>query len=72
MVKDENFSMWDYHNDDLLLTDGAFNAFEGGVSLTGSYDDSRWPVVTVEEMINVDALPEIIRVSDGTNDISYK
>ena len=72
MVKDENFSMWDYHSDELLLTDGAFNVFERGVSLSGSYDDTRWPIVRVEEMINVDALPEIIRVSDGTNEVSYK
>lgn len=72
MVKNENFSMWDYHSDELLLTDGAFNVFERGVSLSGSYDDTRWPIVKVESMINVDALPEVIRVSDGTNDIVYK
>ncbi len=72
VVNDDNFSMWDYHNDDLLLTDGTFNAFEGGISLSGGYDATHWPIVKVEEMINVDALPEVIRVSDGTNDISYK
>ncbi len=72
MVNDDNFSMWAYHSDELLLTDGTFNAFERGVSLTGSYDDSHWPLVTVEEMINVDALPEVIRISDGTNEAIYK
>lgn len=72
VVNDDNFFMWDYHSDELLLTDGAFNVFERGISLTGSYDDSHWPVVTVEEMINVDALPEVIRISDGTNEVTYK
>ena len=72
VVNDDTFSMWDYHSDELLLTDGIFNAFERGISLTGSYDDSHWPAVTVEEMINVDALPEVIRISDGTNEATYK
>lgn len=69
---DDEFSMWDYHSDELLLTDGAFNVFERGVSLSAWYDDCAWPVVTVEEMINVDGLPEVIRISDGTNETFYK
>lgn len=69
---EDTFSMWEYHHDDMLFTDGTFNAFERGVSLSGSYDDSEWPCVTVEEMINVDALPEVIRVSDDTADVQYK
>ncbi len=72
VVNDENFFMWDYHSDELLLTDGTFNAFERGISLTGRYDDSHWPVVTVEEMINVDALPEVIRIGDGEHEAAYK
>ena len=72
VTNDDSFSMWDYHSDELLLTDGIFNAFERGISLTGSYDDRHWPMVTVEEMINVDALPEVIRISDGTNEATYK
>lgn len=68
----DNFNIWDYHSDPLLLTDGTFNAFERGVSLSGSWNDDAWPIVTVEEMINVDALPEVIRVSDGTNDVIFK
>ncbi len=69
---EDTFSMWEYHREDLLFTDGTFNAFERGVSLSSSYDDSAWPCVNVEEMINVDALPEVIRVSDDTADVQYK
>lgn len=72
VVNDDNFSMWNYHNDELLLTDGTFNAFERGISLSGGYDDTNWPIVKVEEMINVEALPEVIRINDGTNDVAYK
>lgn len=68
----DDFSIWDYHSDPLLLTDGTFNAFERGVSLSGNWNGDAWPVVTVEDMINVDALPEVIRVGDGTNDVTYK
>ena len=68
---DDNFSIWAYHTD-LLLTDGAFNVFERGVSLSGNYDDAAWPIVTVEEMINVDALPQVIRVSNDQQDVAYK
>jgi len=69
---DDNFSIWAYHTDPLLLTDGAFNVFERGVSLSGNYDDAAWPIVTVEEMINVDALPQVIRVSNDQQDVAYK
>lgn len=72
VVNDDDFNMWDYHSVALLIADGAFNVFEQGVSFTWRYDDSAWPIVTVEQMINVDALPEMIRISDGTNDVSYK
>ncbi len=72
VVNDENFFMWDYHSDELLLADGNFNVFERGISLSGAYDDTHWPIVKVEEMINVDALPEVIRVGDGTNEVIYK
>lgn len=68
----EEFNMWEYHHDELLLTDGTFNAFERGVSLSGRYNADAWPIVTVEEMINVDALPDIIRISDGTNEVTCK
>ena len=71
MVKDDDFNMWAYQ-EALLVTDGTFNVFEQGVSLTGRYDDSAWPLVTVEQMINVDALPEVLRVGDGTMDVRYK
>lgn len=72
LVYNDDFSIWDYHTDPLLLSDGTFNVFESGVSLSGSWNGDAWPAVTVEEMINVDALPEVIRVSDGTQDVSYK
>lgn len=68
----DDFSIWAYHTDQLVLTDGAFNEFERGVSLSGSYDDAAWPSVNVEEMINVDALPGAIRVSNGQQDVTYK
>lgn len=68
----DDFSIWDYHSDAMLITDAAFNAFENGVSLSGGWDGAAWPTVTVEEMINVDALPEVIRVSDAQNDVTYK
>lgn len=72
MAYDETVSMWEYHHDDLLLTDGSFNVFEQGVSLSAGYDSQQWPLVTVEEMINVDALPEVIRISDGVQDVAYR
>ena len=72
LVHDDEFNMWAYHSDELLLADGAFNVFERGVSLSACCDDSAWPVVTVEEMLNVDALPEVIRISDGTNKAVYE
>ena len=72
VVNNDDFTIWEYHTDALLLTDATFNEFERGVSLSGSWNDEAWPIVTVEDMINVDALPEVIRVSDGTNDVSYK
>lgn len=67
----DDFNIWDYHSD-LLLTDGAFNVFERGVSLSGNWNSDAWPTVTVEEMINVEELPGVIRVSDGTNDVICK
>lgn len=60
---DEEFSIWEDGNEPILLTDGTFNAFETGVSLIGSVDYSAWPIVKAQEMINVDALPEVIRVN---------
>ncbi len=72
VVNDDNFSMWDYHDDALLYRDENGAVFEDGISLSGGYDDTQWPIVRVESMINVDALPEVIRVSDGTNEVSYK
>lgn len=69
---EDAFSIWDYHTDDMQLTDGIFNEFERGVSLSGSYAVPAWPTVTVEEMINVDALPEVIRISDDAQDVTYK
>jgi len=72
VVNDENFSMWDYHSDERLLKDENGAVFEKGISLSGGYDDANWPIVKVEEMINVDALPEVIRLNDGTNDVAYK
>ncbi len=71
MVYTKDFSVWDFHKDQ-MLTDGSLNEFERGVSLSGSSNNDAWPIVTAEEMINVDALPEVIRVSDGTNDVIYK
>lgn len=68
----DDFNIWNYHSDPLLLTDGAFNVFERGISLSGNWNSEAWPNVTVEEMINVEALPEVICVSDGTNDVIYK
>lgn len=68
----DDFSIWAYHTDPLLLTDGTFNEFERGVSLSGCWNGDAWPIVTVEEMINVDALPEVIRVSNGQQDVAYK
>ena len=72
VVNDDNFFMWLYHSDELLIKDANGAAFERGISLTGSYDDSLWPIVKVEEMVNVDALPEAICISDGMNEVSYK
>ncbi len=66
---DEEFSIWEDGNEAILLTDGTFNVFEGGVSLSGRVDDSAWPVVKAQEMINVDALPEVIRVNGA---VAYK
>lgn len=71
MVYTEDFSVWDFHKSS-MLTDGSLNEFESGVSLSGRSNIDAWPIVTAEEMINVDALPEVIRVSDGTNDVIYK
>lgn len=71
MVNTIDFNIWDFHNGQ-TFTDGTFNEFEPGVSLSGNWNSDAWPLVTVEEMINVDALPEVIRVSDGTNDVIYK
>lgn len=68
----DDFSIWDYHSYEMLITDGAFNVFENGVSLSGGWDDAAWPIVSVEEMINVDALPEVIRVSNAQQDVAYK
>lgn len=63
MVCDEEFTIWEDGNEPILLTDGTFNAFESGVSLSGCVDVSAWPIVEAQEMINVDALPEVIRVN---------
>lgn len=66
---DDEFSIWEDGNEPILLTDGTFNAFEEGVSLVSSTDYSAWPIVTAEQMINVDALPEVIRVN---GEVTYK
>lgn len=69
MACDEEFTIWEDGNEPILLTDGTFNAFENGVSLSGSEDVSAWPIVEAQEMINVDALPEVIRVN---GEVAYK
>lgn len=66
---DDEFSIWEDGNEPILLTDGTFNAFEEGVSLASSADYSAWPIVKAEQMINVDALPEVIRVN---GEVTYK
>lgn len=69
MAYDEEFTIWENGNESILLTDGTFNAFESGVSLIGSVDVSAWPIVKAQEMINVDALPDVIRVN---GEVTYK
>ncbi|MGN1369234.1 MAG: hypothetical protein ACI4WX_10225 [Aristaeellaceae bacterium] len=49
--------------DMMNMTDGQGHAFEGGISLSAACNVDNYPIVLVEDMINVDALPEIIQVS---------
>lgn len=50
--------------DMMNLTDGQGHTFENGISLSAACNVDHYPIVLVEDMINVDALPEVFLV-DG-------
>ncbi|MGN0755207.1 MAG: hypothetical protein ACI4ME_12195 [Aristaeellaceae bacterium] len=49
--------------DMMNMTDGQGHAFENGISLSAACNVDNYPIVLVEDMINAEALPEIIQVS---------
>lgn len=65
----------DPHSLDLpgfLWYDEDKNLHHDGMSLSLTIDDSTWPLITCEYMLSLDALPEKLILSDGTNSVTLR